>query len=44
VAFGRHYAGALGGPAQLEIIERAGHWMWLDRPDIVDTAAAFLAA
>jgi pimeloyl-ACP methyl ester carboxylesterase len=42
--FGRRYADALGGPVQLEIVERAGHWTWLDRPDVVDKAAAFLAA
>lgn len=42
VEFGERYAAALGGPTQLEIIERAGHWMWLDRPDVVDRAAAFL--
>jgi pimeloyl-ACP methyl ester carboxylesterase len=42
--FGQRYADALGGPTQLEIIERAGHWMWLDRPDIVEKAAAFLAS
>jgi pimeloyl-ACP methyl ester carboxylesterase len=41
--FGRRYADALGGPTQLEMIERAGHWMWLDRPDVIDKAAAFLA-
>lgn len=43
VRFGQQYADALGGDVQLEIIDRAGHWMWLDRPDIIDKAAAFLA-
>lgn len=42
--FGQRYADALGGDVQLEIIERAGHWMWLDRPDVIDKAAAFLGA
>jgi pimeloyl-ACP methyl ester carboxylesterase len=43
VEFGHRYADALGGPTQLEIIERAGHWMWLDRPDIIGRVATFLA-
>jgi pimeloyl-ACP methyl ester carboxylesterase len=42
VEFGERYAAALGGPTELEIVEGAGHWMWLDRPDVVDKAAAFL--
>lgn len=42
--FGKRYADALGGEVQLETVDRAGHWTWLDRPDVIDTAAAFLAA
>src|SRR6266511_3366689 len=34
-------ADAFGGDVQLEMIERAGHWMWLDRPDLIDKVAAF---
>jgi pimeloyl-ACP methyl ester carboxylesterase len=30
------------GDVRLEMIERAGHWMWLDRPDVIDRAADFL--
>jgi pimeloyl-ACP methyl ester carboxylesterase len=41
--FGRLYADALGGGAGLEEVE-AGHWLWLDRPEVVDRAAEFLAA
>jgi hypothetical protein len=26
------------------MIERAGHWMWLDRPDVIDKAAEVLHA
>jgi len=40
--FARRYADVLGGPVELEIVEGAGHWPWLDRPEIVDRVAAFL--
>jgi pimeloyl-ACP methyl ester carboxylesterase len=40
--FGRRYADALGGEVRLELIDGAGHWMWLDRPDVIDKAAEFL--
>ena len=36
-------AEAIGENARLEIIERAGHWPWLDRPDVIEKTAAFLA-
>jgi pimeloyl-ACP methyl ester carboxylesterase len=39
--FGRRYADALGGEVELEIVE-AGHWMWLDRPELVERVAGFL--
>jgi len=42
--FGRQYADALGGEVSLEIVERAGHWTWLDRPDIIQRVATFLGA
>ena len=42
VEFGRGYADALGEEVQLELIENAGHWTWLDRPDAIDRAASFL--
>jgi len=42
VEFGHGYADALGVEARVELIDRAGHWTWLDRPDVIDTAAAFL--
>lgn len=41
-AFARRYADALGGDARVESLPDAGHWPWLDRPDAVDTVAAFL--
>jgi pimeloyl-ACP methyl ester carboxylesterase len=39
--FGRRYADALGGEVELEPIE-AGHWPWLERPEMVERIAAFL--
>ena len=41
--FGAAYAEALGGESRLEIVEGAGHWPWLDRPELVDEVAGFLA-
>ena len=43
VQFAHDYAAALGGPAEVEIVEGAGHWPWIDRPEVVDRVAAFLA-
>jgi pimeloyl-ACP methyl ester carboxylesterase len=42
VAFARRYGEALGGPARVEEIAGAGHWPWLDRPEVVGTVASFL--
>jgi pimeloyl-ACP methyl ester carboxylesterase len=41
-SFARAYADALGGPAEHELLEGAGHWPWIDRPDVIDRVAAFL--
>jgi pimeloyl-ACP methyl ester carboxylesterase len=40
-AFGRRYADALGGEVEAEELD-AGHWPWLERPEMVDRVAAFL--
>ena len=40
---GRRYAARLPGSELLEL-ERAGHWPWLDRPELVGRVAAFLRA
>jgi pimeloyl-ACP methyl ester carboxylesterase len=40
--FAHDYASALGSEARVEIVEGAIHWIWLERPDVVDTVAAFL--
>ena len=37
-------ADALGGDAEVLHLHEAGHWPWLDRPDVVDRIAAFLDA
>ena len=42
--FGQLHADALGGDVQLETFEDAGHWPWLDRPDVIDRIAEFLQA
>jgi pimeloyl-ACP methyl ester carboxylesterase len=42
-SFGRDYAEALGARELLELPD-AGHWPWLDRPDLLDTVARFLGA
>jgi pimeloyl-ACP methyl ester carboxylesterase len=39
--FGRRYADVLGGEVRLEEVE-AGHYPWLDRPEIIDRVAAFV--
>jgi pimeloyl-ACP methyl ester carboxylesterase len=37
------FADALGGECELALLPDAGHWPWLDRPDVIDTASEFLA-
>jgi pimeloyl-ACP methyl ester carboxylesterase len=41
-SFAHAYADALGGPARVELDDGAGHWFWVDRPELVDTIAGFL--
>jgi len=41
--FGRDYAAVLP-QAELAEYPDAGHWGWLDRPDMIDRVAAFLSA
>jgi pimeloyl-ACP methyl ester carboxylesterase len=40
---GVQYAEVLGGECELEALADAGHWPWLDRPDVIETVARFLA-
>lgn len=39
--FGASTAESLGGPVELEMVE-CGHWMWDERPEVVDRVTAFL--
>jgi pimeloyl-ACP methyl ester carboxylesterase len=39
--FGEQYAAKLPD-ARIEHVEDAGHWPWLDRPDLIDRIATFL--
>ena len=39
--FGARYAEALGGEAQLELVD-TGHWSWHEQPRLVDRVAGFL--
>jgi pimeloyl-ACP methyl ester carboxylesterase len=41
-AWADRVATALGGPAEVEIVPGAGHWPWLDRPELVQRIAQFL--
>jgi pimeloyl-ACP methyl ester carboxylesterase len=41
--FAQGYADALGGPARVEVVDGAGHWPWLDRPEVVDMVCEFLS-
>ena len=42
--FGPAYADALGGEVEVEVYENGGHWLWLDRPDVIDRVARSLVA
>ncbi|MCW3016842.1 MAG: alpha/beta hydrolase [Solirubrobacterales bacterium] len=42
-SFADAYAAAIPGAQQLRLPD-GGHWPWLDRPDLVETVAAFLGA
>jgi pimeloyl-ACP methyl ester carboxylesterase len=41
-AFARAYAERLPA-AELQLIAGAGHWPWFDRPEVIETIAAFVA-
>ncbi len=41
--FANAYAEALGGEATVRLVDDAGHWVWLDEPDVVDDVASFLS-
>lgn len=37
------YAAALGGSAKVEVVQGAGHWPWIDRPETIEAITDFLA-
>jgi pimeloyl-ACP methyl ester carboxylesterase len=41
--FATDYVEALGGPAEAELVEGAGHWPWIDRPELVERLCDFLS-
>jgi pimeloyl-ACP methyl ester carboxylesterase len=41
--FGRAYSDALGGAELVELTD-AGHWPWIDRPEVIDRVVDFLSA
>ncbi|MBA2296928.1 MAG: alpha/beta hydrolase, partial [Actinobacteria bacterium] len=43
VRFGRAYAERIPGAQLLELPD-AGHWPWLDRPDLIDRTLSFFSA
>jgi pimeloyl-ACP methyl ester carboxylesterase len=43
-AWARAYAEALGGRPEVELVPDAGHWPWIDRPELVASVTAFLDA
>ena len=42
--FAEAYAQALGGEAELRLVDRAGHWPWIDRPEVIAAVTRFVAA
>jgi pimeloyl-ACP methyl ester carboxylesterase len=41
--FAHDYARALGGAVQVEVVPGAVHWVWLERPELVDRVVGFLS-
>ena len=41
--FAAAYGEALGGETTVEVIEDAGHWPWIDKPELVERVCAFLS-
>jgi pimeloyl-ACP methyl ester carboxylesterase len=40
--FAHAYAEALGGTAEVDVVEQAGHWPWIDQPRVVDRICSFV--
>ena len=43
VRFAHAYGEALGGETDVEVVEGAGHWPWIDKPDLVERVCGFLS-
>ena len=41
--FAHAYGEALGGEPEVEVVEGASHWPWIDKPELLDRLAGFLA-
>lgn len=41
-SFAERYAGALGGDARVSHLPQAGHWPWLQQPELIGEIAEFL--
>jgi pimeloyl-ACP methyl ester carboxylesterase len=41
--FAHAYANAVGGRAEVDIVEGAAHWPWYEQPRVIDRVAAFVA-
>lgn len=41
--FAHEYGEALGGEATVEVVAGATHWPWIDKPELVEKVAQFLA-
>jgi pimeloyl-ACP methyl ester carboxylesterase len=42
VEFAQRYADAVGGDATVRVVDDAGHWPWLDEPDLIEEIADFV--
>ena len=40
--FAHAYGDALGGETDVEVVEGANHWPWIDRPELVERVCGFL--
>ena len=40
---GDYYKQALSGDVRVEHLPDAGHWVWFDRPDVIDKTVDFLS-
>jgi pimeloyl-ACP methyl ester carboxylesterase len=43
IRFAHAYGEALGGETDVEVVEDANHWPWIDKPELVERVCAFLS-